>query len=134
MELFHVLERLGYPVPEPTQKGEFCAATSPYTSIIDMSGAAYRCATEPANSVGRVGADGKVVLDRPEYEEIFTTRDGISDEMCLTCRVLPICGGGCTLAAEKMARRSRCSFFRTEIRSYLSLLDSQERSLNVRGG
>lgn len=134
MELFHVLDRLGYPVPEPTQKGEFCAATSPYTSIIDMSGAAYRCATEPANSVGRVGTDGKVVFERPEYEKIFTTRDGISDELCRTCRVLPICGGGCTLAAEKMARRSRCSFYRTEIRNYLSLLDSQERSLNARGG
>jgi uncharacterized protein len=134
IELLRVLRSLGYMLAEPSQKGEFCAATSPYSTIMDMSGAAYRCATEPVNKVGRVGEDGKVVFERPEYEELFTTRNGLSDEMCRTCRVLPICGGGCTLAAEKLARRGRCSYFRTEIRNYLALLDSQERGLSNRGG
>jgi uncharacterized protein len=133
MELFRVLYELGYPIAEPTQKGEFCAATSPYSTIIDMSGAAFRCATEPANEVGSVGEDGKVQLTRPDYEQLFTTREGISDPLCRSCKVLPICGGGCTLAAEKMARRGRCSFFRTEIRNYLALVDAQERGLTVQG-
>ena len=127
MKLKRVLCDLGYKLAEPAQKGEFCSATSEYSTIIDMSGEAYRCATEPENSVGALVSDGSVSLQRPEYEQIFTTRDGLSDEACKTCKVLPICGGGCTIAAEKMARRSRCSYFRTEIRNYLTLLDSQER-------
>lgn len=134
MELLRALRSHGYMLSEPSQKGEFCAATSPYSTIIDMSGAAYRCATEPANKVGRLGSDGKVSLQNPGYETLFTAREGLSDEMCKTCRVLPICGGGCTLAAEKLARRSRCSYFRTEIRNYLALLDSQDRSITNRGG
>jgi uncharacterized protein len=129
IELLRVLRSYGYQLAEPSQKGEFCAATSPYSTIIDMAGEAYRCATEPANKVGRVEQDGQIVFQRPDYEALFTTRNGLSDEMCKTCRVLPICGGGCTLAAEKMARRSRCSYFRTEIRTYLSMLDAQDRGL-----
>lgn len=134
MELLKVLRSHGYMLSDPSQKGEFCAATSPYSTIIDMSGTAYRCATEPENKVGHVAGDGKVSLQNPGYEDLFTTRDGLSDELCKTCRVLPICGGGCTLAAEKMARRGRCSYFRTEIRNYLALLDSQERGITSQGG
>lgn len=134
MELLKVLRGHGYTLSDPSQKGEFCAATSPYSTIIDMSGTAYRCATEPDNEVGHLGADGTVSLQNRAYEDLFTTRDGLSDELCKTCKVLPICGGGCTLAAEKMARRGRCSYFRTEIRNYLALLDSQERGITSQGG
>ncbi len=66
MTLKRVLCDLGYALTDPAQKGEFCSATSEYSTIIDMSGVAYRCATEPENTVGAIAEDGTISLQRPE--------------------------------------------------------------------
>lgn len=118
------LSELGYPLSEPERKDEYCAATSPFTSVIDASGRLYRCGTERENYVGVVD-NTNVVIKRPEYEKVFVKNTQLRLDECNVCKVLPICGGGCTLGAQKMANRGVCSFYRYAIRDYLGILEGK---------
>lgn len=127
--LLELLVQNGYSLSEPVQRPEFCAATSPFSTMVDMAGKLFRCGTEEVNVTGRLTPDGQdVVLTNVAYEEMFTKRKyAISD--CQTCKVLPLCGGGCTVAAEKLAERDVCSFFKVGVKDYLLMLQRQDERL-----
>ncbi|MDA5556031.1 radical SAM/SPASM domain-containing protein [Shimia sp. MMG029] len=131
LELLRHLARLGMKVPEPSQKPEFCAATSKYSQIIDMSGQTFRCGTEKENLTGQISDVGKINFTNKEYEEHFVEKRFGRLEDCRTCKVLPICGGGCSLAASGMASRSTCSFYREVIGDYLRLLENQDKTCSA---
>jgi uncharacterized protein len=123
LQLLEILAQEGYKLSEPSLRPEFCAATSPYSTTIDMGGTMFRCGTEKENMTGHLSIDGQeILLTNVAYEEMFTKRR-FAHAMCESCKVLPICGGGCTVAAERLAQRDICSFFRVGIKDYLLLLD-----------
>lgn len=126
LKLFQDLANEGYGVKEPSQRPEFCSTTSPYSTMIDMAGKMFRCSTEEDNVTGYLADGGeRVVFTNIAYEKRFTTRRFALDE-CETCKVLPICGGGCTAAADNLADRDICSFYKVGIKDYLTLLEHHE--------
>jgi uncharacterized protein len=127
LDLLRVLEEYGYPLRQPSLHPEFCAATSRYSTQIDMAGNFYRCGEEPVNLTGHLDPDAtSQVFTNLAYERMFTERR-FAHAMCETCKVLPICGGGCTVAAEGLAEREICSFYKVGIKDYLRLVDAHER-------
>jgi uncharacterized protein len=125
--LLRRLEEQGYPLRQPILHPEFCAATSRYSTQVDMAGNFYRCGEEPVNLTGHLSADATdQVFTNLAYERMFTERR-FAHAMCETCKVLPICGGGCTVAAEGLAEREICSFYKVGIKDYLRLVDAHER-------
>lgn len=134
LQLLKVLSREGYCLNEPSRRPEFCAATSPFATTIDMAGNMFRCGTEVVNITGSVSPDGSsgLVLNQ-SYEEMFTKRR-FAHSMCENCKVLPICGGGCTVAAEGLAERDICSFYRVGIKDYLLMLEKNGRQDSVETG
>jgi len=128
LHLYEVLAREGYGVAEPSQRPEFCSATSPYSTMVDMAGKLFRCSTEEDNVTGFLAEKGeRAVLTNISYEEMFTKRRFALQE-CESCKVLPICGGGCTVAAENLADRDICSFYKVGIKDYLTLLGRHDRN------
>lgn len=128
LRLLDVLAGEGYHLSDPSLRPEFCSATSPHATQVDMIGNAFRCGTEMENLTGRISEEGdEVVLTRPQYEEMFTKRRFSHDE-CESCKVLPVCGGGCTVGAEGLAERDVCSFFKVALKDYLIMLDRQDRA------
>lgn len=134
MELLDKLVSLGYKIPEPTQRWEFCAANSEYSTAVDLAGNTYRCGQEAANITGYIDQFGKTIITNPSYDCLFTSREYALVEECRTCRVLPICGGGCTLAGNGLALRETCTFYKAAIRDYLVLLSKQDCRARSRGG
>jgi len=129
MWLLKCLVEEGYKIPEPSQAPEFCAATSPFCNVVDMTGNMYRCGTESVNKTGYISISGKPVLINTSYDQMFTKQKFASMKMCRICKVLPICGGGCTLAANELAKRDVCSFYKVIIRDYLVLLERQDKRI-----
>lgn len=127
--LLSELKERGYLLSAPTTKPEFCAATSEYSTIIDMGGNLYRCATEKENLVGEVDSNGVQNITRKDYQSIFLEHDVGATPECHKCSVLPICGGGCSLAAADLADRQTCSYFRVAIADYLQLLEGKKYSI-----
>ncbi|WDE07866.1 radical SAM protein [Thalassomonas viridans] len=120
--LLSKLASYGYPLSEPGKKATFCEATSPYATTIDMEGNLFRCSTEQENLVARLDDDNNQVWLNKEYQELFFTPELGTHEGCNSCKVLPICGGGCTIAAKNMANRQTCSFYKPGIGDYLRML------------
>ncbi|WDE14338.1 radical SAM/SPASM domain-containing protein [Thalassomonas haliotis] len=120
--LLSKLAAYGYPLSEPGKKATFCEATSPFATTIDMDGNLFRCSTEQENLVAQLDENNKQVWLNKEYEELFFTTELGTHDGCNSCKVLPICGGGCTIAAKNMANRQTCSFYKPGIDGYLRLL------------
>jgi uncharacterized protein len=123
LALLRSLSSLGYPMKEPAQRPEFCAATSTFSYVVDLAGTLFRCGTEDVNRTGYVDEEGEDHLTNQSYEEMFTKHKFGCLPSCASCKALPLCGGGCTLAANGLAERDVCSFYRYELKGYLRLLE-----------
>lgn len=74
-----------------------CAADYDTTFIIGPEGEMFKCWTDVGKKermIGRV-EDGK--LNQALYSEYIVGTDMFNDEKCLSCRLLPVCDGGCPL-------------------------------------
>jgi uncharacterized protein len=125
INLLNKLFERGYKVPEPGRRAEFCAANSAFSTMLDLNGTLFRCSTETINVVGSLSTVNDIFPLNQDYEKLFLNREfAIPD--CKTCKVLPICGGGCTAAAEGFNEREICSFYKVGVKDYLLLLEKQD--------
>lgn len=78
----------------------YCSFASRNSFLVDAVGDVYKCVSvvgEKACRVARMTETGLTDITPELYA--FTVRDPLEIEKCTTCRLLPLCGGGCAYRA-----------------------------------
>lgn len=79
--------------------------------LINHDGRLYGCTArdfnEP-NSIGHLSETGELVFDRNVYERRLNAK--MAKAICRTCRIAPVCGGGCRQRAMESAGADECVF------------------------
>jgi len=79
--------------------------------LINYNGDAFGCTARdfiPRNRIGQLTDDGHIRYDNDMYER--RNRSKLSKEICRTCRIAPICGGGCKQKAYESMNNENCTF------------------------
>ena len=97
--------------------GSKCYAARPYSFIIGSDGVVYKCTVafeDPRNHVGRITADGDLMLDAAKHE-LWIGQGADKDKGCRSCFFSPACqGNACPL--HRMDTGSRpCPSIKTQI-------------------
>ncbi len=106
-----------------------CAIRGAVAVSFDPEGYAYKCWEVIGNkkyAIGRLNKDGKleninnVILNRHLY-----AADPLEDPICVKCRYLPICNGGCPIQRiENLFEKKKndcCIFHKGKIKEFLSI-------------
>jgi uncharacterized protein len=90
--LFHIFDPLPRPIPS------WCPAERAYSYTIGAGGEVYTCDTlvgDEVATIGRLGRDGSIEFREGAAQWHTGIFDEIGNDECLTCKLLPICLGGC---------------------------------------
>lgn len=85
----------------PKRRDNYCCAERTNGFVIDAAGAVYKCWNDigiAEKSIGNLGPDGLLETAGFAYCA-YSKRDPLAEERCQTCRILPLCMGGCPAAA-----------------------------------
>jgi uncharacterized protein len=84
-----------------------CYADKRNQSVINYNGDVYKCNARDFTKERREGVlgDGQIVWN-DKYEQRMHIK--LKNKPCLECRILPICGGGCSQKAVESAGRDYC--------------------------
>jgi uncharacterized protein len=100
----------GFDVPDPLEANTVinsCYADKRNQSVINYNGDVFKCNARDFTSKTRNGvlADGAI-----EWNDTFEQRMNIKlkNKPCLECRILPVCGGGCSQKAFENAGQDYC--------------------------
>lgn len=101
--------------------------------LINYNGDVYGCTARDfnkENSIGYLGIDGTVKYNK----EILALRNNskMSKDICMTCRIAPICGGGCKQRAMEALDDKECIFHYTDIDRDNIILDIFEHYVNTK--
>ena len=80
-------------------------------ALINYDGMVFGCTARDfvrENSIGQLSPDGTITYFKDKYEKRNCSK--LSKPVCLTCRIAPICGGGCKQRAFEDLGNSRCTF------------------------
>jgi len=93
---------VGGGLPRPPS-GPICTADNPNGYVISPGGLVFRCWNEAAqgraDAWGHLSDDGALAIRRRSH--VFEDFDAFSHEACASCRVAPLCRGGCPWEATK---------------------------------
>jgi uncharacterized protein len=111
------------PLPQP--RYTWCTGRNKNIHIIGADGAVFSCDTlmvEKDESIGEITLDGEIIFnERAEFwEKSIFEEDNSAREKCLTCKLLPVCLGGCKLA--KLVSGDESCFWSEEV-----ILDSMKK-------
>lgn len=80
--------------------GQFCGANSHNYFVVDSNGSLLKCyhdfGSADTRGIGHIGEDGKEVITSQDNLVKWLVWDPFDIEECRTCRVLPLCMGGCS--------------------------------------
>lgn len=88
----------------PVLRTNYCMGDSRHGYAFDPEGRVYKCSSgvtgrgEYGRPLGRLLASGVIEYDLPEYLR-WMGWDAFDDPECRTCKMLPVCMGGCPLIA-----------------------------------
>lgn len=60
------------------------------------------------NSAGKLSVDGNIVWKNNVIEEYFSNK--FTKEICHTCKIAPLCGGGCRQRAKESKDINSCIY------------------------
>ena len=124
-----------YPASNPNN---ICVATSQHDFVVGPEGELYKCwedAGKPEMVTGNIHE--KNPLTNPELQELYSTGgDPYIDPVCLECKVLPLCGGGCPskrMRAKQFGAKVEefCSPFKVNITGSLERYIESFRALEI---
>ena len=100
--------------------------------LINYNGDVYGCTARDftkENGIGRLEPDGTIEYD---IDTVAKRNDSkLSKAICQTCRIAPICGGGCKQRAVEASDSEECTFDYTENDMDNIILDIFEHSFNI---
>lgn len=100
--------------------------------LINYNGDVYGCTARDftkENRIGRIEPDGTIKYD---IDTVTKRNDSkLSKAICQTCRIAPICGGGCKQRAIEASDSEECTFDYTENDMDNIILDIFEHSFNI---
>lgn len=98
-QLWETAIKKGFSVPlRPTAAYVYCCASNRLSFIVDPTARLFKCALLQEDNkyqVGFINENGEVNEWAPEYERWFS-RNPLEFEKCKCCKLLPVCGGGCS--------------------------------------
>ena len=83
--------------------------------LINYNGDVFGCTARDFTTENRVGfldGSGEVIYDDTKLEHRRSSK--FSKPVCKTCRIAPICGGGCTQKSYELMQRNECTLGYTE--------------------
>ena len=83
--------------------------------LINYNGDVFGCTARDFTTENRVGfldGSGEVIYDDTKLEHRRASK--FSKPVCKTCRIAPICGGGCTQKSYELMQRNECTLGYTE--------------------
>lgn len=102
-----------------TLKNRYCSAEYPHVYFVDVDGYLYKCGF----SLDRQFSAGHIsnidFSPRNESISVFSS-DPFGDSICRTCRLIPLCMGGCKYLKNKLGKRN-CISARYFFKHYLYL-------------
>ncbi|TCP55551.1 uncharacterized protein EV586_103204 [Tumebacillus sp. BK434] len=101
-----------------------CYAAKPNSLVIGSDGMIYKCTVafnNPVNQVGQLHADGVLELDQMKFSQ-WVSVDGLSDKVCQSCKLHPICHGAyCPLVRIEQESARPCPPLKSKLEDYVSL-------------
>lgn len=82
-----------------------------YHFLINYNGLVYFCTARdftPGNAVGKITKNGEIEWDNEAY--VYHRNIKFSREICQTCRIAPICGGGCRQKSKELEGYEECTY------------------------
>lgn len=95
-----IMRKHGYIVPEEFGKMAPCAINVENKFFIDCYRNVYKCElalNQPELAVGTISDDGEFVPNGNFYKQMSHSPEKMPE--CLDCKLLPLCGGGCSAKA-----------------------------------
>lgn len=92
-----------------------CYADKLNSAVVNFNGDIYKCTARDfthENSAGHISADGNLIWEEGYVEKRMNSK--FKNKPCLTCRILPLCNGGCSQHAIE-AKDDYCVFFKEDI-------------------
>lgn len=125
---FHIFDPLPGPIPS------WCPAERVCSYTIGAGGEVYACDTllgDEAATIGRLRRDGSIESSEGAAQWHTGIFDEVGNDMCLACRLLPICLGGCKRI--RLASGKPMCFWKEEdilwgMRQYLALHATERTS------
>lgn len=110
----------------------YCEADYANRFVVDPEGNLHKCTVSSAteNRVGYLTADGGVMLDLGKLSP-WLSKDPFSRRKCLSCKVLPLCMGGCRSAYLQTASEEFCATLLSEdeVQKHLGTLHAFAKNL-----
>lgn len=113
----------------PKRINHVCCAEKDASFVIDPNGNLYKCWDDIGNPEMVIGS-----LDNDRQENIsllmdYMLYDPTKDNICKTCKLLPICMGGCP-KKRIIKDPSRCSYMKYVLNQYLLAVEHEKTSEN----
>ena len=116
----------------PTLMYGFCTATNPHGFLVAPSGALFKCWNETSFtkdfSIGNVSEDTTSLMTK--NLDKWSKWSPLNQAICIECKYLPICMGGCPYIAIANLRHS-CSEYKTYLEEYVTLRHALGRIYDV---
>jgi uncharacterized protein len=135
------LEDAGFTVSHNTQfsiyKGNVCYGDKPNYTNINFDGKIFRCTAQdynPQDSFGFINEDGNIVWTNDKFKSI-DGKANFENELCLNCKILPLCGGPCFNKRLYMERNNIlfCPMKKSDIKIDTFIIESYKALLNKKG-
>lgn len=104
----------------PMLKSNFCGADLINSFVVDADGNLYKCWDDLGihkRSIGCLQVKKQGSTYCWGIQEGYMLYDPTIDDMCKTCKVLPVCMGGCP--ASRLQSSDRCNYIKTYIEKFL---------------
>lgn len=109
----------------PSLKGHFCGADASSGVVVDSDGEMYRCWNEIGNTQFSIGNIVTGAFKNQKHFFDYMDFDPTHDLECSTCKVLPLCMGGCPYHRLIGDKDGQCSEYKENLKEYLMAIARQ---------
>jgi len=138
LRYYDILKKYGFdkyndfPYPEP--KLNYCCAELLNSFVVDHEGYFYKCWNEIGSIKNSIGNIMDMKFDIAGYKNgYWLNRNPILSEVCIHCKLLPICMGGCPYSSIVLKKDNECDLIRYNIKyimlNYYNKFKDKENAL-----
>ena len=106
----------------PRQFRNFCGADGANSFVVDCYGYFCKCWDEVGIPERRIGNVTDEIIPVSQLYLDYTLYDATTDPACSSCKVLPLCMGGCP--KKRLNNLERCSQYKYTLEKYIKILAS----------
>ncbi len=137
---FHYEMHKKYKMPlsaYPQLKSKECIARHAHSFIIGANGDLFKCFDDIGKAEKVVGNLNNKSFNQVLYNRYIVGADALSDRKCISCKLFPICSGGCPmlrLENEKAGKEiyNLCSLMKDAENKILSLHLEQKEGIKLK--